>query len=91
LRERAKARQQARQAAKEELRAIVKAWNDAFAFEVFFAELSRRAATLDGEARENVEARIRGAREPKCDRLLPAVDRRTERVGVASLARVSPV
>ena len=49
-RERAEARQRARQAAKDELRAIVKAWNDAFALEAFFAELSRRAATLEGRA-----------------------------------------
>ena len=61
-RERAKARQQARQAAKEELRGIVKAWNDAFAVEAFFTELSRRAATLKGAARANLETRICTAR-----------------------------
>jgi GTP1/Obg family GTP-binding protein len=62
-RERAEARRRARQAAKEELRSIVKAWNDAFALEAFFTELSRRAATLDGEERANLEARIQTARE----------------------------
>ena len=62
-RERAEARQRARQAAKEELRAIVKAWNDAFALEAFFTELSRHAAALDGDERANLEARIQVARE----------------------------
>ncbi len=62
-RERAEARQRARQAAKEELRSIVKAWNDAFALEAFFTELSRRASALDGDERANLEARIQTARE----------------------------
>jgi GTP1/Obg family GTP-binding protein len=63
VRERAEARQRARQAAKEELRAIVKAWNDAFALEAFFTELSHHAAALDGDERANLEARIQVARE----------------------------
>ena len=63
VRERAEARQRARQAAKEELRAIVKAWNDAFALEAFFTELTRHVAALDGDERANLEARIQVARE----------------------------
>ena len=59
----AEARQRARQAAKEELYSIVEAWNDAFALEAFFTELSVRAATLDGDERANLEARIQTARE----------------------------
>ena len=51
------------QAAKEELRSIVKARNDAFALEAFFTELSRRALSLDGGERANLEARIQTARE----------------------------
>ena len=62
-RERAEARQRARQAAKDELRSIVKVWNDAFALEAFFTELSRCASTLDGDERANLEARIQTARE----------------------------
>jgi len=62
-RERAEARQRARQAAKEELRSIVKAWNDAFALDAFFTELSRRASALNGDERANLEARIQAARE----------------------------
>jgi hypothetical protein len=62
-RERAEARQQAAQAAKEELRSIVKAWNDAFALEAFFNELARHAATLGGDQRADLEARIQMARE----------------------------
>lgn len=62
-RERTEVRQRARQAAKEELRVIVKAWNDAFALEAFFTELSRRASALDGDERANLEARIQTARE----------------------------
>lgn len=62
-RERAEARQRARQAAKEELRSIVKAWNDAFALDAFFTELSRRASALDGDERANLEARIQTARD----------------------------
>jgi hypothetical protein len=61
-RERAEARQRARQAAKEELRSIVKAWNDAFALEAFFTELSRCAAALEGDDRAELEARIQAAR-----------------------------
>jgi hypothetical protein len=61
--ERAKVRQQARQVAKEELRSIVKAWNDSFAVEAFFTELSRRAATLDGDLAVQLEARIQAARK----------------------------
>jgi hypothetical protein len=61
-RERAEARQRARQAAKEELRSIVKAWNDAFALDAFFNELSRRAQTLVGGERADFEARIQTAR-----------------------------
>lgn len=61
-RQRAEARQRARQAAKEELRSIVKAWNDAFALEAFFGELSRRAAILEGDDRAELEARIAAAR-----------------------------
>jgi hypothetical protein len=41
----------------------VKAWNDAFALEAFFTELSRRASALDGDERMNLEARIQTARE----------------------------
>jgi hypothetical protein len=62
-RERAQARQRARQAAQDELRSIVEAWNDAFALEAFFTELSRRAQTLKGEERGDLEARIEVARE----------------------------
>lgn len=62
-RQRAEARERAKQAAKDELRAIVKAWNDAFAVEAFFSELSRRAATLDGNERAELEERIEAARE----------------------------
>jgi hypothetical protein len=62
-RQRSEARQRARQAAKDELRAIVRAWNEAFALEAFFTELSRRASVLDGDERENFEARIQTARE----------------------------
>jgi hypothetical protein len=62
-RERAEARQRARQAAKEELRTIVKAWNDAFALEAFFTALSRRASALDEDERANLEAHIQTARE----------------------------
>src|SRR4051794_21759155 len=36
---------------KEELRSIVKAWNDAFALDAFFNELSRRAQALVGNER----------------------------------------
>lgn len=62
-RERAEARQRARQAAKEELRSIVKAWNEAFALEAFFTEASRRAAVLNDDERANLETRIGTARE----------------------------
>jgi flagellar biosynthesis/type III secretory pathway protein FliH len=62
-RQRAQARQEARKAAKEELRAIVKAWNDAFALEGFFTELSRRATALNGGPRRLLKARIEAARE----------------------------
>ena len=62
-RQRAEARERARQAAKDELRAIAKAWNDAFAVEAFFTELSRRAATLDGNERAELKKRIEAARE----------------------------
>lgn len=62
-RERAEALKRARQVAKEELRAIVKAWNEAFALEAFFVELSRQASALDGEERASLEARIQTARE----------------------------
>jgi hypothetical protein len=62
-RERAEALKRARQAAKDELRAIVKAWNDAFALEAFFAELSRRAAALESEARTTLERKIESARQ----------------------------
>jgi hypothetical protein len=61
-RERGEARQRARQAAKDELRAILKAWTDAFAHEAFFGELSRRAQALEGEERASLEARIQTAR-----------------------------
>jgi len=60
--ERAEARQRARQAAKEELRSIVKAWNDAFALDAFFNELSRRAQEFVGDERAEFEARIHTAR-----------------------------
>ena len=65
-RERAEARQRARQAAKEELRSIVKAWNDAFALEAFFNELSRRAsgARRTRSARTSRRASRRRARWP---------------------------
>lgn len=62
-RERAEALQRARQAAKDELRQIVKAWNDAFAVEAFFTELSRRAAAVGDDERADLEARIRAARD----------------------------
>jgi hypothetical protein len=62
-RERAEARQRARQTAMEELRSIVKAWNEAFALEAFFIELTRRASTFHGEERANLEARIQIARQ----------------------------
>jgi GTP1/Obg family GTP-binding protein len=62
-RERAEARQHARQAAREELRSIVTAWNDAFALEAFFTELLRRATLLAGDDRANLLARIETARE----------------------------
>ena len=62
-REHTKAVQQARQAAKDELRSIVKAWNDAFAVEAFFAELSRRAKTIGGDERAELERRIAAARD----------------------------
>jgi hypothetical protein len=62
-RERAEATDRARQAAKEELRSIVRAWNDAFALEAFFTELCRHAATLDGDERTDLEARIQIGRE----------------------------
>lgn len=61
-RERAEARQRARQAALNELRSIVKAWNDAFALDAFFNELSRRAEALVGDDRADLEARIQTAR-----------------------------
>jgi hypothetical protein len=61
-RERAEARQRARQAAKEELRSIVEAWNEAFALDAFFNELSRRAQSLVGDERADLEARIHRAR-----------------------------
>lgn len=61
-RERAEARQRARQAAKEELRSILKAWNEAFALEAFFNELSRRAQALVGNERADFDARIQTAR-----------------------------
>lgn len=47
--ERAEARQRAKQTAKQELCAIVKAWSAAFAIEAFFNELSRRAQVLEGD------------------------------------------
>ena len=61
--QRVEARQRARQEAKKELRDIVEAWNDAFALEAFFTELSRRAAALDGEQRVELEERITAARQ----------------------------
>jgi hypothetical protein len=61
--ERAQARQRARQVAKDELRLIVKAWNDAYALEAFFTELSSRAAALAGAERAVLEERIQTARE----------------------------
>ena len=52
-----------RQAAKEELRSIVKAWNDAFALDAFFNELSRRAQRSSAtSARSSRRASIRRAR-----------------------------
>jgi hypothetical protein len=83
-RQRAEARQRARQASLEELRSIVKTWNDAFALEAFFTELSRRASAFDGDERASFEARIQKARElagaqDAVDRFLkwklPAADR----------------
>ena len=62
-REAAEALARARHKAKEDLRSIVGAWNDAFALEAFFAELSRRAETLEGHERANLETRIRDARQ----------------------------
>jgi hypothetical protein len=61
-RERAEALRRAQQAAREELRAIVKAWNDAFALEAFFNELSRHAAPLEDRERADLEVRIGIAR-----------------------------
>jgi hypothetical protein len=46
VRDRAEELQRARQAAKEDLRPIVKAWNYAFSLKAFFAELTRRAETF---------------------------------------------
>jgi hypothetical protein len=63
VRERAEARQRAMQAAKEELRSIVRAWNDAFGLEAFFSELARHAATLGGDERAELDARIQTARQ----------------------------
>jgi hypothetical protein len=48
--------------AKEELRSIVKAWNDSVALDAFFNELSRRAQALVGNERADFEARIHTAR-----------------------------
>lgn len=62
-RERAEALQRAKQAAKDELRQIVNAWNDAFAVEAFFTELSRRAAAVGDDERAHFEERIRTARD----------------------------
>jgi hypothetical protein len=62
-RERAEARQRAQQAAKDDLRAIVKVWNDAFALEAFSSELLRHAAVLEGEARTMLERKIETARQ----------------------------
>ncbi len=62
-RQRVEARQRARQAANEELRSIVKAWNDAFALEAFFGEVSRSAAVLEGDDRAELEGRIAAARD----------------------------
>jgi hypothetical protein len=61
--ERVKALQAARQAAKDELRSIVTAWNDAFGVEAFFVALSRRAESLDAESSAELEGRIREARK----------------------------
>jgi len=65
-REGARAREgkkQARQAAKDDLRSIVKAWNDAFAIEAFFTELSRPRGNPRGDdERTDLEARIATAR-----------------------------
>jgi hypothetical protein len=41
---------------------LVKAWNDAFALDAFFNELSRRAQALVGNERADFEARIHTAR-----------------------------
>lgn len=38
-------------------------WNEAFALEAFFAELSRQADALAGDERTKLEARIQTARE----------------------------
>jgi len=61
-RDRDEARQRARQAANEELRSIVTAWNDAFALEAFFSELARCASMLNADERTDLEARIQTAR-----------------------------
>jgi hypothetical protein len=89
-RERAEAQQRANQAAKDELRAIVKVWNDAFALEAFFAELARRAAVLEGEERTMLERKIERARQligsqGAIDRFLRWTlpqDQRLEKIGV---------
>src|SRR5262245_16945384 len=41
----------------------LKAWNNAFALEAFFTELSRHASALAGDERAGLEARIQTARE----------------------------
>lgn len=41
----------------------MKVWNDAFALEAFFDELSRRAGMLEGDERAELEVRIAAARE----------------------------
>jgi hypothetical protein len=41
----------------------VKVWNDAFALEAFFTELSRRAAALSGDERTDLQHRIESGRD----------------------------
>jgi hypothetical protein len=56
--ERMRARAEARRRSIEDLRAIVKAWNEAYALEAFFEILGQRAERMEPEARAQVESRI---------------------------------
>jgi len=62
-RERAESRQRARQAAKQELRSIVKRGTTPSRWRRSSLKLSRHASALDGDERANLEARVQRARE----------------------------